>query len=205
MGSISTEVDICNSALLKVGRDLISSLDDDNERARVVKNRYALVRDELLTSHPWNFALPSLQLAVTLNTPIFDYSKEFQLPDDVLRILKTDLSEVPPSSDKRVTTTFGFDLPAWKIEGDKLLANDGTVRILYIKRITDTSKFSSTFAEALALRLALDIAYRMTNDLNLVESLKQSYQVQLSLARSYDAQESDADNIATNDWLNSRL
>lgn len=205
MGSVSSEVDICNSALFKVGADSISSLDEDSERARICKTRYAMCRDELLGSHPWNFALARVELAQTINTPEFDYTYEYQLPSDLIRVIKTDTLDIPPSSDKRVTTTFGFDLPDWRIEGDKLLTNEGEIKIVYIKRETDVSKFSPMFAETLALRLAADFAYKLTNDLNLSREIRAAYTNQFALARSYDAQESANDTVSTNDWVNSRL
>lgn len=205
MGTFSSETDVANSALVKVGRDLITSIDDDNERARVCKSRLPFTRDEVLRSHPWNFALKRVALAKTLVTPEFDYTSEFQLPSDVLRVIKTNLISSFQASDKKVTTTFGYLTPAWVIEGDKLLSNDDSVKILYIARLTDVSKWPSDFGEVVALRLAAELAYKFTNSRGVAQDLFAQYKDALALARSFDAQEGDPDNIKTNDWLNARL
>lgn len=190
---------------MKVGRDLITSLNDDNERARTCKNRYPRLRDSLLIGHPWNFAIKRVSLAATLVTPEFDYTTEFQLPNDCLRVLNTDLVDLPPSSDIQVTTTFGVELPEFMIEGDKLLADASSVKIRYISAVTDVSKFSEHFANTLELYLAADIAYKFTNSVTLAAELKKAFVEQFSLARSYDAQESGKTGVQTNLWIDARL
>lgn len=205
MGTFASETDVANSALVKVGRDLITSIDDDNERARVCKNRLPFVRDEVLRAHPWNFALKRVALAKTLVTPEFDYSSEFQIPNDVLRIIKTNLITSFQASDKKVTTTFGSYTPAWIVEGDKLLSNDDSVKILYIARVTDVSKWPSDFGEVVALRLAAETAYKFTNSRSMSQDLYAQYKEALAFARAFDAQEGDPDDISTIDWVTSRL
>lgn len=185
----SSEVEICNSALIKVGSDRIISLTENNERARICNEQYPKLRDALLRSHPWNFAIARVSLADTGNTPLYEYSKEFQIPSDVLRILGTSLYE-------------GDD---FKIEGDKLLCNSSSVSIKYIKRITDVSKFPSDWTEALAYKIAADIAYKVTNSVNLSAQIEEKYILALKDARSFDAQEGSADRIFADEWLNSRI
>jgi len=48
--------DICNIALTTLGASTITDLTDDNERARKFNEVYSDIRDDLLYSHPWNFA-----------------------------------------------------------------------------------------------------------------------------------------------------
>ena len=185
----SSEVEICNSALVKVGADRIISLSDDNERAQICNERYPKLRDDMLRSHPWNFALARVALADTGNTPEYDYTNEFQIPSDVLRIIGTDL----------------YSDEIYKIEGKTLLANSSSVKIQYIKKITDVSYFDSNFAEALSFRLAADIAYRISNSVNLTNQMYQLYLTVLRDARSMDAQEGVPDRIVADEWINSRF
>ena len=205
MGTFSTETDIANSALIKLGRDLVTSIDDDNESARVCKARLPFVRDEVMRSHTWNFATKRVALAKTLNTPVYDYTNEFQLPSDVLRVITTNLIDFPFGSDKTVTTTFGVASPPWVIEGDKLLANDSEVKILYIFRQTDISKWTSDFGEVCAFRLAVDLCYRLTQNTALLKELKADFKHQLALARAFDAQEKGPDSVSTTDWIDARI
>lgn len=184
----SSEVEICNSALIKVGSDRIISLGDDNERARIVSEQYPKVRDELLRSHPWNFAIARVQIAST-GTPLFEYTHEFQLPSDCLRVLGTDL----------------YSGDEFKIEGRKILSNNGLIKIKYLKRITDVTLFDANFAETLACKLAADICYRLTNSASQAAQLYQLYVKTLQDARSFDAQEGTADRIISDEWLLTRF
>ena len=48
---------ICNSALIKIGASKIAALSDTNKRAILCNEQYPKLRDDLLRSHPWNFAI----------------------------------------------------------------------------------------------------------------------------------------------------
>ena len=43
----TTEVSICNSALIKVGAERITSLSDSNKRAQLCSEQYSKMRDEV--------------------------------------------------------------------------------------------------------------------------------------------------------------
>jgi len=47
---------ICNSALIKIGAAVIVSITDTNKRAQLCNEQYTKLRDDLMRSHPWNFA-----------------------------------------------------------------------------------------------------------------------------------------------------
>lgn len=59
----ATVENICNSALTKIGAATISSISDTNKRALLCNEQYAKLRDDLLRSHPWNFAIKRAYLA----------------------------------------------------------------------------------------------------------------------------------------------
>lgn len=184
-----TETSICNSALIKVGAQRIVSLNDNNEQARLVKEQYEKHRDELLYSHPWNFATDRVELAAVVAEPVYEFGQKFQLPADVLRVYGSDL----PQDDR------------WKVEGRFLLANTAVIKIKYIKKVTDTSKYSPAFAEALATKIAADISYSLTQNASLKTQLMQEYLIKLREARSFDGQESQGDRVYADSWLNARF
>lgn len=185
----TTAVSICNSALAKVGAETIISLTDNNERARLCNAQYEKNRDDLLRSHPWNFATRRVELAVLNTTPEYEFDYQFQLPSDCLRVLETDL---PKDMD-------------WKIEGRYILCNTNELRIKYIAKETDAAKFDSNFVEALASKIAADISYSLVQSVTLRDQLIREAQDKLRYARSYDAQESRGDRTYADTWLNSRL
>lgn len=186
----SSAVDICNSALVKVGADRIISLTEDNQRARLCNDQYSKLRDDLLRAHPWNFAIKRVELAASSTDPEYDYTTAYELPSDCLRVLGTDLS----------------DDDDFKIEASRrVLCNSSSLKIKYIAQITDVGYFDSVFSECLALKIAADIAYSLSGSAALSELLYKQYKDKLSEARSFDAQEGSADRIISDEWLNSRL
>ena len=189
---MATEVDICNIALFKVGAERISSLAENNKRSKLCNDLYALERDNLLYSHPWNFAIVRAELASVVGAPLFGYSYQFQIPSDCLRVVATEYDEYVDTFD-------------YRIEGDKLLCDEPTIKIEYIKQQTDVSKYSPKFIEALALQIAQRIAYAMTNSNTLTERVAAEANIALRDARSFDAQESGHRDFRKSAWTDVRL
>ena len=76
----SSEAEICNLALQEVGAQRILSLNDDTVEAKLCKDFYSNVRDELLRSHPWKFAIKRVALAeVSGSTPAFGFEKYYEV------------------------------------------------------------------------------------------------------------------------------
>lgn len=183
----ATEVEICNSALIKVGADRITTLDDVNERARLCKEQYPKVRDDLLRSHPWNFAIEREELTVDGTAPVYLFAYRFAVPSLCLRILEVWSNE--------------YD---WQREGSFIVTDSATVKIRYIKKITDVTKYDVNFCEALASKLAADISYSLAQSSSLKETLMKQAEMAVRQARSFDAQEGTPQRVVANDWLTVR-
>ena len=171
---MTTSVNICNSALFHVGAEQITSLSETSKAAKLCNAKYDIVKKRLLASHPWNFALVRTELARLSASPAFEWTYQFQLPADCLRVLSIDENE-----DGRIE---------FVIEGDKLLCDESSVKILYISNIGE-GYFTPHFSEALSIKLAADIAYAMTNSTSLSDALFEKAKQELALARSFDGQE----------------
>lgn len=190
MGVASKTV-IQNSALIKLGAERIVSDDDSNNRARVIKERYPVVLQEVLRSHPWRFATSYVELAAVSPTPtdLFEYDYAFQLPSDCLRVIGTNLC----SSD------------AWEeIEGLRIACNVSELKVKFIKYVTDTSKYDANFCELVAWALAADVAYAITQSTAQAESMKAGYENKLKTARSFSAQVGSVKQVEASEWVNSR-
>jgi hypothetical protein len=198
----TSEVEIANSALLKCGVDRIISLDESNNRAEAMKEQFYKHRDALMRSHPWNWAIKRVELAEVSETPAFDFTNTYQLPTDCLRVLK--INELLVSMNGRGLNLNNYG--EFSIEGDKLLCNFSTVKIKYIAKITDVSKWDENFCEVLAFRLAADLAYRLTGSAALATALYEQYEKELRQARSFDGQEGSSDRVVESPgWLVSRF
>lgn len=172
---MATKVDICNIALIALGDQRITSIDDNNERARACKNRYDDVRDAVLRSYHWNCAVHRTSLVRDSVNPAWGFSYRYQLPSDCLRVLDVQNYEVP-----------------FEVEGRYILSDASSVNILYITNnslILDETKFDSLLVQAIAMRLAMEIAETLTGRRDLRQDMTAKYQAVLAEARSADSAE----------------
>lgn len=189
-----TEVGICNNALVYVGAALINSLDDQEKRAVLCKEQYPKRRDLLLRSHPWNFASRRIALTLTGNTPAFEFTSEYNLPADYLRVLSTN----QPNEVK------------WAIElnaaGNQkvIVAEVSSLKILYLAKITNPAIYEDSFAEALSLDLARNINYSLTQNAGQQDRIEKKYEEQIRNARSFDAQEKSLQRVSADEFTNVR-
>jgi hypothetical protein len=160
----ASETTICNLALAKLGARTIMSLDDQSPEARSCKLHYAETRDEVLRHHRWNFAIARDDLSQLPDVPISGYSFQYQLPTDCLRMLELN----------------GFDQQSrpgyWEVEGKRLLTNDETATIKYIRRVTDCNLFDAIFVDALAIKIAAKLCKPLTGSITMAEQFLTEYE-----------------------------
>ena len=192
---MASVVDICNGALNQLGASTILSLTEDSKNARLCNARYTQIRDSLFRSHPWNCLIKRVELARDTATPSWGFSYQFTLPADCLRVL----------------TILNYDYD-YKIEGRKVLANHGTVKMQYISRIEDPNQYDELLRETISAALAADIAYAVTSSNPTATNMYNLFQSKLKEARFTDATEGyntnpdngQADVIGASSFINSR-
>lgn len=183
-----SEADICNAALYKVGGARIISLTDNSREAKLCKDIYAKARRRLLRAHPWGFALKRVSIPALTTVPVFDFSKEYQLPSDCLRVVKVEDEEIYP----------------WRIEGKKLVTDNGACKIKYVSDTTDVSSYPEDFSDALAGAVAVELSYALSSSDTLRREVAAFAQDALRKARNANAQEGAGDRFYADEWLNSR-
>lgn len=178
---MASTVDICNMALSGMGAASIQSLLDDSDEARACNAVFDFCRDDVMASHPWNFATERVQFSLLAATvpPITDLTDEFsaayQVPTDTLRVLW-----IEPKGYR------------FSVERDgKLLTNAGSpLKGGIIKRITDSGAFPSFFVMALVYRLRAELCNAITGKRALSSDYYQVYLQKLQDAKSTDGLES---------------
>ena len=80
----TSEVEICNRALQKIGAKRITSLTQDAPNARACNVAYFVLRDMELRNHPWNFSIKRAELAADATPPDWGRQNSFTLPSDFL-------------------------------------------------------------------------------------------------------------------------
>ena len=206
----TNSVDICNTALILNGAQTINSLSDDSKGAKLCNKEYDKVRQAVLTEHPWNFAMSRKELAQTVNVPVFKFNLEYLISSDVLRVLSTSLEPYNTPSTTGRNSTYVSSSDEWKVEtntdGNKVIVtNATTMKILYIKDITNVGQFNPSFEEALAYRLAARISYALVQSSQKAQELFKLAEFYIARARSFDAQEGSMEIYEANDWLDVRL
>lgn len=152
-----TEVEAANLALSDIGQRGITSLDDNNARARAVRTNFASVRDALLEKHHWNFATgyvsPAAAVAPTGGWPgRFKY--RFPLPAGCLKVRFVADSGV---DDWEVLSDLAD--PAGSPAEVKVLAtNIDAPTICITKGVNDVRLWSPAFLKAFRHDLAAAIA-----------------------------------------------
>jgi len=180
---MTSEVEICNLAISWVGGNLITSLGDDSKEAKVCTANYALLRDAMVESRDWTFAIQRLDLPLSGTSPVNGYANAFQIPSTTLRILDVNSG-----------------LEDWRVEGDSIVTNDGTLKMRAVMQVTDPNLFSSLFIQAFASLLASNIAIPITQSLKLQQQYYQLYLAKLEEAVTNDGMQGKS-RIIQSSWL----
>lgn len=170
-----SSIDLCSRALIKIGAEPISSFDDGTVEARVAAGLYPVVRDALLSFHPWNFARMQSRLPRLLTAPVADFPHAFDLPPDCLRVISVS------------TSGSGQRLP-YRIAGRRVETSAGEVIITYVAQ-TAEALFPPYFSLAMIARLAAEFCIPLTDSTTRWKALSDLAETELRRARLFDAQE----------------
>ena len=182
---------ICNIALAAVGEGSIIDIDDAEEKARRCKLLFDDVRDAVTRAHPWNAATELASVAADGTPPAFGFANAFTLPTDpfCLRVWRM----------QNVDTIF-------KVRGRKIHSDaKGPLNFEYIKQVTDPAELDALMVQAIALRLAHSLTYRITNSRTLRADIWNDYKDILAEARSIDGQEGTPEEFEVDDFLSARF
>lgn len=151
-----TVEEVCNLALLRVGeRQTIESINEDNAQAKACKALLAPCRDELLEACWWNFATRRATLAALSETARSGWSYVYALPADCIaaRYIYAGM-RTPPATDREA---FVIELNE-KGTNKVLLTDKATPELVYTYRVGTVALWSPGFVQAVAWRLAVDLA-----------------------------------------------
>lgn len=199
---MASQVEIANRALTKLGAARIISFGDDNKQARAVQSMFAIVRDAELRAHVWSFSVKRASLAALVSTPDWGFEYEYELPSDCLRLLQVnDFFQGPSMDDYRNQSTAEYML-----EGNKILTDyTAPLKIRYIKREQDTAQWDSTFVEAIACRLAAEMAEDLTQSNQKKDAAWKEYDQALMAAIRSGAVEQQHQDMPDDSWVLSRI
>ena len=185
----TSETEICNLALGLIGSPRINALTDETVSAIKCRLHYPQVRDALLRSHWWRFATARKTLSQDTTDPDFQWDNQFDLPTDFLRMKAL------------YNTNYSYDL-----EGKKLLTDDDTAEIVYIRKVTDVAQFDPLFVDILSLQLAVILAEAIAQDRLLMRELEAKLVPYMAQVRTIDRQETNTKGRADQDrWVDRKF
>lgn len=188
--ALNSEVQICNSALVKIGvTNLIGALTEETEEAVACNQLYEQVRDEVTRDHFWNFAVTFASLTADAVAPSWGYAHSYTLPTDCLRFIGIKGS------------------PAYQLTKDRKIFTDeaAPLYIMYVAQVTTVADMDITFKRALVTRLAAELCMSLTKDLERNRALLAEYSVIAEDARFFDSTEGSQASLAAQALINARF
>jgi len=180
---------ICNSALIKLGATTIMSLTEGSRNANLCLEQYDKLRDDLLRAHVWNFATRRTKLARLTAAPAYGFAHAYQLPVDWMRTIAVHDNDG------------GAGAVRYRIEGRRILTDASDIWLKYIGRVDDANEMDAAFREALAWKIAIDLAVPITQSTTALREAEDGFRRALVKARSVDAIEDFADQMPESDWV----
>lgn len=159
MPSALTDIELCNTALVRLGAKTFTSFDDGSDMAEICSTQYEITLGRCLSAHPWRFATEKEQLARLATPPVNGWKYAYQLPTSMISgpwAVYDSLDENAPP------------LREFEIYGDKLYSDSEVVVIDYRKEVPE-QKFPAWFQELMVLALCSVFAPSVTEKADLAQ------------------------------------
>ena len=198
----ASNVAIANLALTKLGDLRILNLTDNTKPAREVNAVFDMARDYLQRRFSWRFCIKRANLAADVSTPLWDWSYQYQIPTDCLRIIQ--VGQWYPSPDlSDLISTGGQE---YVVEGKNILSNQaGPLKLRYLSRVTDPVQFDTAFDMAFSAYLAYLVAEPLTASAESKQMAYQDYRNAVKDAVIANAIENPPESLADPTWILARL
>ena len=189
-----TEVEVCNRALIKVGCKTINALSETGKRATTCAVFLPQVVDEVLADHNWNFATGYAQLEKLGTAPLFEFDNAYSMPLDCVKVRQMD------------DETAEFEVVSGEDGQTRVLYTDEDPALIkYTRRITTASAWPPKFVEAVACKLAAELAVPLTSSTKLEQSMMTKYVNALASAQDVDSSEGLTDPERDDSWIRARF
>jgi len=180
MSRPSSDVAICNLALDLIKEAPISIISIPVSKTEVLCSRwYDLIRQSVLSSYNWGFALKSAEIPRGGTPSVSDYTDYYVFPNDYLKLRAIIDPEVPLGRRR------------FELQGRNLLYNYDSATSLpvwYTKDEIDISVYPALFINLLAEELALKLGKKLTARPSVIKDVKEDLVETRRLARAMDSQ-----------------
>lgn len=161
MALIQTQ--ICNMALSQLGVDKQIIWGDGSKEAKICQLWYDVVRQEMLTEYPWDFAKVTVALSQTANTPPMNWIYQFAIPSDCLRMLRILVPHTDhPRSHERIPYESAAAANPDGSFSKVLNCNFPSPLLEYVQDVQDLSRWWPNALTAFSLSLGAKIGMSLT-------------------------------------------
>lgn len=193
--TVNSDIEIVNLALWRLGHVSITTFDEESAAGYLAKATYQAIKRAMLEAHPWNFLVDYATLVEdTIDADVFDYTYAYTLPANCLRVLEVE-NQTADAGDE------------WTITADRKLHTNlsGTsIRIKYLRDDVAIARYSASFIDALASRLAHDWSEKLAKSAALSERQERIADRALQTSRTMDGAEGTPRRFDAGGWLRSR-
>ncbi len=166
----TSDVDICNLALSRLGQAAITSVAvPTTSSADICARHYDETRRELLRAYVLNFSRKrAVWTSEPSYVPAFGLATAYRLPNDFIRFLASGSIDALAGD----TPGFLYDFEDGYFLCDSGDAVAGGINVQYVFDAKNVTKYDPLFVRAFRLQLAADMAYAFTLKPALVKSLE---------------------------------
>lgn len=177
---MASRISICNQAMMSLGAGNITSLDEGSAEAIACNAVFDQVLDSVLRMHPWNCAVCIAEVAADASAPVIGYLYRYHLPADpyCLRPLRV-MDEAGAEYRFRVVGRY--------VESDCA----APAYVEYIKRVTAVGDLDSMLVDAVAARLAMELAPKFPGGIDQRDFYAQEYSAKIAMARQANSSENN--------------
>jgi len=180
MARPSSDVAICNLALSMLKESNITIISAPVTKTEVLCSQwYDLMRQAVLESYNWNFALLSAAINRGGTPSVSDFADYYNLPNNYLKLRAIKDPDIP------------LGRRDFEIQGRTLLYGNGgeaTLDIWYTKDETTVSTYTALFIKLLSEELALVLGKKITARPSIMTDIRESRDESRRLARAVDGQ-----------------
>lgn len=185
---MTTDINICNAALLELGGTPINSFRDGTVWATVCAGIYPGAKSEIMRAHFWNALMARAVLAPLAASPAHSWAYQFAAPGDWVRTYQVGYDGEPIE---------------YQFEARRFLSNSNVLPIVYVADKPE-DQWDAGLVAVMTARMRLALAYPVTKSASLRDSMKEEFYRRgsgvLAMARAQDGQENSPE-----DWSDSPL
>lgn len=157
-----SKIQICNRALSTyLGSKRINAIDEATPEAEQCQLHYDDALRTVIESHEWGFATTRKKLAQLVNDRPGEWDYKYQRPVDAVTVIWVNDEETA-----RIEMAAGNTPDADReTSEDFIYSNTPTATCQYVRLITDPTKYSQKFRNAVSAELASNMALTLTEDI----------------------------------------